>query len=390
MRTLVVIALLHLGVLAHAQEIDPSFLGLMGDTQSPTARRPVQPQTQDSTESSRYIRKSTSHKKKDKTAQIQNRRPAQDDGETVFDRPIAESAAPNVAPLPGLGGENFNNASAPPAEVTGKKAEDSGMGTRMRDMLLGGELEEIDKYRSFLDSEDIRKNLFEFTISPSYIYNSSVSPYYYRNYINQSPGAFFGLNLWFTPFLGIVADYRFSMLNELKDNPTQDIYVASSHTWFNLGLKFRRFFGMALNSSSLAFTLKYADYSLSLPPNVGRLKHGLGGVEIDIDMSIPSSKSYFWNLGLMVQPYMVHTEKVGSADVRAGQSNQTIGVGANIGGEYRFARQTRTFFKVSAIMYKSQFSGSANKTDPNTSMVPTNVPVSNVFYLFDFGVTFGR
>jgi hypothetical protein len=378
-----------MGVSLRAQEMDPSVLGFVGGEQKPAARSRVQPQAQEGFENSHYVRKPKS--RKNKTADLKNRRPASQEEEPVHERPVTESSAPQVSPLPGLGGgETFNNASTPPAEQAVKKEQDSGMGTRMRDLVLGGDLEEIDKYRSFLDPEDIRKNLFEFSASPSYIYNTSLSPYYYRNYINQSPGAFFGLNLWFTPFLGIVADYRFSMLNEIKDNPSRDIYAASSHTWFDIGMKFRRFFGMALNSSSLAFGIRYADYSLALPPTASRLKQGASGVEIDIDMSIPSSRTYFWNLGLMVQPYMVHKETVGNTDVSAGQSNQTMGFGASLGGEYRFNRQTRTFFKLSTILYKSQFSGPANATDPTTGLVPNSIPVTNVFYLFDLGVTFGR
>src|SRR6185369_3750157 len=107
--------------------------------------------------------------------------------------------------------------------------------------------------RSFLESDDIRKNLFDVTLAGSYMYNSSTSPYFFRNYLSSSPASVIGLDIWFTPFLAIDGDYRFTMMDELKDSPSQENYVSVSQSWLGVGLKFRRFFGLILNSSSFVF-----------------------------------------------------------------------------------------------------------------------------------------
>ena len=54
------------------------------------------------------------------------------------------------------------------------------------------------------------------------------------------------------------------------------------------------------------------------------------------------------------------------------------------------SRQTRVFFKFSMDVIKSQFSGMASGIDPVTGTSPTNVPVTDVFYMFDIGLKLGR
>ena len=93
---------------------------------------------------------------------------------------------------------------------------------------------------------------------------------------------------------------------------------------------------------------------------------------------------------MVFQPFLENVEDLNGPNVKSGQSNQTAGIGASIGGEYRMSRQTRAFFKFSTEVYKTQFSGNANAIDPVTGTTPSNVPVTNTFYMFDLGIKFGR
>jgi hypothetical protein len=77
-------------------------------------------------------------------------------------------------------------------------------------------------------------------------------------------------------------------------------------------------------------------------------------------------------------------------DIESGDSNQTVGLGAELGGEYRLCRQARAYFKISALVYKTLFADSSAAVDPVDNSLALNVPVSNVFYMIDLGLHLGR
>lgn len=366
-----------------APNADPTVLGLVGGAAEPAKG------DDGAVTSGRY------EKRKSK-----KRRPAQEEAPKPTPAPEvsqpmpSDAQGPQVAPLPSLGSETNSYATRPvpqPAAPSAQNGGEQSFGNRMQDLILGGDPEHIEKYRSFLDVEDIRKNIFEYATGISYFYNASSSPYYSRNYINSSPGAFLGIDIWLTPFLGIDADYRFSILNEIKDSPVNEEFANSSHSWFGLGFKFRRFFGMAQNASSLVIGLKYVEYMLSVQPNTRyRMKQNTRGPELSFKVTAPSTKNFSWSVGIVAQPFLQHEEAVAGADYKAGSTNQTAGFGASLGGEYRFSRQTRAFFNFTTMIYKSQFSGQATGLDPVTGARPTNVPVNNTFLLLDLGLRLGR
>jgi hypothetical protein len=303
----------------------------------------------------------------------------------------SDAQGPQVAPLPTLSAESYTSQSVPQPKPVQRSEDAQSFGERMQDLVLGGDPEHIDKYRSFLDVEDIRKNIFEYSMGTTFIHNASTSPYYPRNYFNSSPGAFLGIDLWLTPFWGIDADYRFSILSEIKDSPVNEDFVTSSHSWFGIGMKFRRFFGLAQNSSSFVIGLKYVEYMLSVEPSAQyRMKQHTRGPELSIGVSAPSSKNYSWTFKIVAQPFLTHEEIVSTSDRRTGNGSQTAGFGASIGGEYRFSRKTRAFFTFSSMLYKSQFSGQTLAIDPITGTRPTGTPVNNAFFFLDLGLRLGR
>ncbi len=372
-----------------AQQGDPSALGYLPTTSQGDFGH-------DGMEANRYVKKPQIHTKAKRKRSIASEQVKKSNAESeaeVVPPNAPDAHGPKVAPLPGLteGPASYSNESIPQPPPPSQEENSPGIGQRMRDLVLGGDLELIDRYRSFLDMEDIRKNIFEYSMGTTYLYNTSMSPYYFRNYINSSPGAFLGLDLWLTPFLGIDADYRFSILSEVKDSPTQDNYTNISHSWFDLGIKFRRFFGIGLNSSYFSVGIRYADYMMSVQPNAqSRLSQHTHGPELNVELSLPSTKNYSWNFGVILQPFLTHEEVVKSTDLTSGTGNQTVGFGSALGGEYRFSRQTRAFFKFSTMLYKSQFSGQTTAIDPNSGSFPSGVPVSNVFYFLDLGLRLGR
>lgn len=292
--------------------------------------------------------------------------------------------------------EQENSSATQSTAVNSNAANDEqkngqGFGEKVKDMFLGGDPEKIEQQRSFLEKNDIRKNLFDLSVGTFYFYNHSQSNYYYRNYLSASPGAFVNLDLWVTPYLGFDASYRFTLLNSVKDSPFTESYVAGNHDWLSFGLKFRRFFGLAEESSSFTIALNYVDKKFDTPTNSSyRIKNRYRAPEIAIALSTPSSKQFNWNFGISMQPYVMHDELYTTTNVSTGASNQTLNFGVNLGGEYKMTRSMRTFFKFSAELYRSQFSGNTLASDPITNTSPTNVVVNDVYYFFNIGLIFGR
>jgi Na+/proline symporter len=64
--------------------------------------------------------------------------------------------------------------------------------------------------------------------------------------------------------------------------------------------------------------------------------------------------------------------------------------GGFLGGEYIFSRQFQTYFKFSAQVFKTQFSGTSRASDPVTSTNLSNVSVSDGIYMLTLGVRLGR
>jgi len=262
--------------------------------------------------------------------------------------------------------------------------------SKVREAVLGGDEDLLQNYKAFLDDQDVRKNIFELSLGSGYMYNASSSSYFFKNYNDSGPTVDVNTDIWFSPFLGVTAEYKSTLLNEISDSPTQNLYVSSTQSWFDVGFKFRSFFGMALSSPALTIGLRYLQYQMSTPQSsLSRAKLTTQGPELDLDLALPMGKYSFWTLGLMLQPIDSLSESSG-APIRAGQSNQTVGFGASLGAEYRFSRQTTAFVKLSSTLYKSDFSGTASTSDPVTGSIPSNVPVTNIFYFLDLGIRLGH
>jgi hypothetical protein len=278
---------------------------------------------------------------------------------------------------------------APVSSSTQSEAS-SNFSSKVRDMVLGGDLDLIQNYKNFLGHQDIRKNFFDIAVATGYFYNSSSSPFFTRNYNDSAPSVGVEANIWISPFFGFNADYRTTLLNELTDSPTSSATVNISQTWLDLGLKFRRFYGMTANAPVFTTALKYSIYSMTAPSvSHYRVSQQTQGVEFDFNLAIPIGKSTSVDFGFMLEPIATQSENTG-APITSGSGNQTLGAGANVAVNYRVTRQMIGFIKLSSLLYKSEYSGSTSINDPTTGGTLTNVPVTNAFYLLEFGLRLGR
>jgi hypothetical protein len=275
--------------------------------------------------------------------------------------------------------------------ATPENGDDSGLLKRARDHVIGGSPDDLDGYRSFLPPDDPRRNLIDFYAAPIFIYNDSSSPYWFRNYTTFSPGFTTSADIWFTPLLGIEAGYRKSITGAVRNSPANEQFVSASHEWITAGLRFRRFFGYGENIPMLMIGLDYREYNFKVPsddPNRVRLK--TTSPRILIETTVPSTLRYSWKFNLEVTPFARHQEVGTGYELQSGTENESFGYGLGVGGEYKLARTSRMFFKLSYFLERNAFSGTANRTDPVSGTTPSSVPVSNSFTIFEFGYIWGQ
>lgn len=278
-----------------------------------------------------------------------------------------------------------------PVVPTPENGEDAGLLRKARDLVIGGSPKDLDEYRSFLPPDDPRRNLIDFYAAPIFIYNDSSSPYWFRNYQTFSPGFTTAADIWFTPLLGLEASYRKSITGTVRNSPSSEQFVSASHEWITGGLRFRRFFGYGENIPMLMIGLDYREYNFRVPsddPNRVRLK--TTSPRVLIETMIPSTLRFSWKFNLEVTPFARHQEIGTGFELQSGTENETFGYGLGVGGEYKLARTSRMFFKLSYFLERNAFSGTANRTDLVSGTTPSSVPVSNSFTIFEFGYIWGQ
>jgi len=285
------------------------------------------------------------------------------------------------------------NMVAPDPTVQNKKTDqgdDSNLFSQARDAVVGGSPEALEEYRSFLPPDDPRRNMIELKVAPILLYNDSNSSYWYRSYQMFAPGYFFGSDIWVTPLFGLNASYTKTVTGSINDSSTTNNFVPASQEWLTLGLRFRRFYGYGKNVPMLTVGLDYREYDFRIPGgDPQRVGLKTTGARLLFETNIPSSNRYSWVYDVEVTPFNQHQE-ISAGNPQSGTDNQTFGFGLGIGGEYKLARTSRMFYKISYFLERSQFSGAATRADPNTGVIPSNVPVNNAFTMFQFGYIWGR
>jgi hypothetical protein len=277
--------------------------------------------------------------------------------------------------------------SAPQATATVSPTHRSAM----TDVVLGGPSEAIDKYKSILDTNDVRRNWLEVGLGTGYLYNESKSNYYYRNYNDNSPLLDLNATGWITPFFGLSADYMTSMGASIDDSPSgASSSAAVTHQWIEVGLRFRRFFGYTPKAPSLTFGLNFREYQLGVP-SYDDDRHGLrtSGAALSVQTEFPQSSHYAWTFDFSLEPNAAHSEIDTGLTAKSGSGVKADVVAAAIGGIYHFSRANQVYWKLSHTIERDIFSGEAQQADPILNSTPQGVTVTNSFTILQFGYILG-
>lgn len=257
--------------------------------------------------------------------------------------------------------------------------------------LFANKAEEIhDFYRETIHPDDIRNNRVEIDFTPAMIYNDAQSNYSLRDYNSFFNALKFRANVWLTPLIGVSGQILFSFAADV-DEVGSASKVPVKYEMVDLGLNFRKFFGVSRKSNSIEFSLLLSDSKMTVPSDStsrGRLKsQGLG---VGLKARFPSTANYAWVFGGSFFPRLQHSESDTGIVVHSGSPEESVRVGLDVGGEWKFSRQSQMIWSLGLSTERNLFDGSASLPDPSSGLTPSNVSVTNSFYMFSLGYRWGH
>lgn len=248
-----------------------------------------------------------------------------------------------------------------------------------------------DFYREQTHPDDIRNNRLEIDILPSIVYNGSSANYSYRDYHSFFNALKFRSNVWFTPLIGVSGQILFSFGADVDTLSGDQSRVPAKYEFVDLGLNFRKFFGISRKSNSLEMSLLYSDNTMNTPSdNISRAKLKTQGLGVGLKARLPTSVNYAWVVGGSFFPRLQHSEGQTGVSIESGAIEESVRFGFELGGEWKFTRESQMIWSLGATTERNLFDGAAALPDPSTGLTPNNVSVTNSLYMFSLGYRWGH
>ncbi|MGE9745280.1 hypothetical protein [Bdellovibrio bacteriovorus] len=246
-------------------------------------------------------------------------------------------------------------------------------------------------YREQIHEDDIRNNRLELDVMPVVAYNDSQSNYTFRDYQSFFNALKIRSNVWFTPLIGVSGQILFSFAADVDSVQADQSRVSAKYEFVDLGLNFRKFFGVSRKSNSLEFSLLLSDNKMTVPSdNTSRARIKTQGLGVGLKARIPTSANYAWTLGGSFFPRLQHSESATGVNIQSGASEESVRIGLDVGGEWKFTRESQMIWSLGASAERNVFDGAAGLPDPGTGLTPNNVSVTNSLYMFSLGYRWGH
>ncbi len=274
-------------------------------------------------------------------------------------------------------------------EVATAEAEEPSI-SEQAESLFSSKAEKVyDYYRQEIHPDDIRNNKVEVEFSPVLGYNDSSSNYSFRQYQSFFEALKLKANVWLTPLIGLSGQILFSFGADIDD--ANHSKVSTKYENLDLGLNFRKFFGVSRKANSLEFSVLYSDNAFKVSNDSTlhpRLKSS--GLGVGLKGRFPTSVSYAWTVGGMFFPRLQHSESATAVNVSSGSVDENIRIGFDVGGEWKFSRYSQMIWSLGVTSERNLFTGPASLPDPSTGSTPTGVSVTNTMYLMNLGYRWGH
>ncbi|UOF00310.1 hypothetical protein [Bdellovibrio reynosensis] len=258
--------------------------------------------------------------------------------------------------------------------------------------LFSNKAEKIyDFYREQVHPDDIRNNKAELDFAPVLIYNDSQSNYSFRDYNSFFNALKIKAAVWFTPLIGVSGQMLFSMGADVDSMDADKSRVPAKYEFTDLAVNFRRFFGVSRKSNSVEFSVILSENKMTVPSdNTSRARLKTSGVGIGLKTRLPSSANYSWVMGGTFFPRLQHDESETGVAINSGTAEDTIRLGLDFGGEWKFDREGQMTWNLGTTVERNVFADTASLPDPSTGSTPSNVSVTNTLYMFSLGYRWGH
>jgi hypothetical protein len=279
--------------------------------------------------------------------------------------------------------------STPPVNAS-SEAEEPTI-SEQAESLFSSKAEKVyDFYRVQVHPDDIRNNKVELEVMPVMAYADSQSNYSFRQYHSLFNALKLKTNVWFTPRIGVSGQMMFSLAADM-DSVSDSSRVPTKYEFVDLGINFRKFFGVSRLSNSMEFSVLYSDNKVNVDAeSTTRPRLKTSGVGLGLKARLPMSEGYAWTFGGSFFPRLQHSEVETGADIRSGSSDENIRIGLDLGGEFKFSRDSQLLWNLGLSTERNTFTGAASLTDPHTGLTPENVSVTNSLYMFSLGYRWGH
>ncbi len=237
-----------------------------------------------------------------------------------------------------------------------------------------------------LHPRDTRLNIVELTLAPTFNAIDSHSDYWPRRFSTTETMVDVNANIWISPFFGLRTGYLTSVNGQVDTAPGGGQMAPLSTDVFDFGFRFRNFFGISRQASSISFGIDYEDSSTKINSTTSdRPGYETRGFKLVFDSLLPVTNSYGVTLGVEIAPFLAHHEN--QMAFSSGSSDHSTLIGASVGGRYSFDRQNQLFWKISEKLETDTFSGPVRTPDPTTGLSPSGVVVNQSLTLFQIGFT---
>jgi hypothetical protein len=197
--------------------------------------------------------------------------------------------------------------------------------------------------------------------------------------------------IWFTPMIGVSGNYAFSLAADISGDSSTHSRIPAHYEFLDMGLNFRKFFGLSRKSNSVEFSLLYSDDKMTVPSdNTARGGIHSSGLGLGALARIPTSAHYAWTFGAKFFPRLQHSETSSGLDLNSGTDPESVRFGLDLGGELKFSREGQLIWSLGASTEKNLFKDSAAVADPETGTTPTGVSVTDTMVTFSLGYRWGQ
>lgn len=258
--------------------------------------------------------------------------------------------------------------------------------------LWTGDQDHIDQfYQEKVDADDSRLNRVEIQLQSGLGDLDAKSNFSTRRYRMSAGDVNLRSNVWFTPLLGLSGAVRFSLGGSIDANDQTRSTDPVRNEEMELGIKVRKYLGVSKLSSSLTFRLYYRDEDFRVSADsTTRLRTETSGFGLGVQGSIPSSSSHTWVFGGYLEPRLSHRERETKLIANSGDPAESLGVGVDFGGEWKFDRTSQILYGLGYRVEKNVFDGPASQADVLTGVTPSNVTATTNRLTFSLGYRWGH